>query len=157
MSIDYGSSTSSFTATINGQSAVFSATAIVIRAGDGHDSLNATLSSLQDIANVHGTGGNIQSRGYDISFAEVESSVLTGGGIVDIVTFSDPGLVCTAYLLPQYGILQSAGFSNQAIGFSHYIVDAAVMMTRCLYTVTLAIKYAPLRSGMLICSPAWHY
>ncbi len=50
--------------------------------------------------------------------------MLTGGGVVDIVTFQDPGLVCTAYLLPQYGILQSAGFSNQAIGFSHYIVEA---------------------------------
>ncbi len=41
------------------------------------------------------------------------------------MTYNDPGVVNTAYLLPQYGILQGVGFSNQAIAFGNYTVNAA--------------------------------
>ncbi len=41
------------------------------------------------------------------------------------MTYNDPGVVNTAYLLPLYGILQGFGFSNQAIAFGNYTVNAA--------------------------------
>ncbi len=107
--IDYGSSTSSFTATVNSFSLTFSASSIVVDALAGNDSLTVNLSSLADNASLNGKTGSITSSGYTISYANVETTVLNGGAN-DQVTYNDPGVVNTAYLLPAYGILQGTGF-----------------------------------------------
>ncbi len=124
MMIDYGSSTSSFAATVNGFSLTFSASTIVVDALAGNDSLTVNLSSLADSATLSGLTGSITSSGYAISYSNVETTVLNGGAS-DRVTYNDPGVVNTAYLLPAYGILQGTGFTNQAIAFGNHTVNAA--------------------------------
>ncbi len=124
MMIDYGSSTSSFAATVNSYSLTFSASSIFVDALAGTDSLTVNLSSLADTATLNGPTGSITSSNYAISYANVETTVLNGGAS-DQVTYNDPGVVNTAYLLPVYGILQGVGFSNQAIAFGNHTVNAA--------------------------------
>ncbi|MBL8825672.1 MAG: peptidylprolyl isomerase [Planctomycetaceae bacterium] len=125
ISIDYGTATSSFTATVNGQSATFTAGQIVIDAAAGRDSLTVKLSSLADLGFVRGKIGTISSSVYDIRFSDVESSVFIGNGGFDMINFYDQGLTSTAYILPQYSILQTTGFFNQAIGFTSCTIEAS--------------------------------
>ncbi len=122
--LDYGSSTNSFMATANNSNMAFSATTITVdSASGGADSLTVNLSSLADTATLNGPSGSITSSGYAISYANVETTVLNGGAS-DQVTYNDPGVVNTAYLLPAYGILQGSGFTNQAIAFGNHTVNA---------------------------------
>ncbi len=121
--INYGSSTRSFTATVNGVSGTFSATTINVVGAAGNDRLDLTLSPLADQATLAGTNGFISTSSYTISYSNV-STVVLNGEASDHVTYNDPGVVSTAYLLPAYGILQGGGFSNQAIGFGSHTVNA---------------------------------
>ncbi|MBL8829813.1 MAG: hypothetical protein JNM18_22730, partial [Planctomycetaceae bacterium] len=123
VSMQYGIAPS-VTVTINGANQTFAPATINIDTLGGNDSLNATLSSLDDTALLNGLGGSITSSNYAISYANVETTVLNGGAS-DQVTYNDPGVVNTAYLLPVYGILQGGGFSNQAIAFGNHTVNAA--------------------------------
>ncbi len=97
---------------------------IIVDTGGASDSLTVNLSSLADTATLNGTSGSFTSSNYAISYANVETTVLNGGAS-DQVTYNDPGVVNTAYLLPAYGILQGTGFTNQAIAFGNHTVNAA--------------------------------
>ncbi len=123
LSIDYGISINSFTASVNRLSGQFSSTKIVIQGSEGSDTLAIRLSSLADDATLNGSSGSISSSGYVISYANVETTVLNGDRS-DQVTYIDPGVVNTSYLLPQYGILQGSGFTNLAIAFGNHTVNA---------------------------------
>ncbi|MBL8827191.1 MAG: hypothetical protein JNM18_09410, partial [Planctomycetaceae bacterium] len=121
--IDFGSSTNSFTATLNGVSATYSASTISFDGASGKDSLTVNLSPLSDTATLSGLSGSITSSNYSISFSNVETTALNGGAS-DEAIYNDPGVVNTAYLLPPYGILQSGGFTNQAIAFGNHTIHA---------------------------------
>ncbi len=120
-------SPTNYAITVDGQTDTFDTTTystIVVDTGGGSDSLTVNLSSLADTATLNGPSGSITSSNYAISYTNVETTVLNGGAN-DQVTYNDPGVVNTAYLLPVYGILQGFGFSNQAIAFGNYTVNAA--------------------------------
>ncbi|MBL8827624.1 MAG: hypothetical protein JNM18_11660 [Planctomycetaceae bacterium] len=122
--IDFANSTVTFTATFNGGSATVTASTITVDGAGGSDSLTVKLSSLADTAAFAGPSGSITSSSYAINYSNVETSVLNGGAN-DQVTYNDPGVVNTGYLLPQYGILQGVGFRNQAIAFGNHTINAA--------------------------------
>jgi hypothetical protein len=118
LTIDYGSSTSSFTATINGGSATYSASTITFDGTGGNDTLTVRLSSLGDTATLNGRSGSITSSNYSISFSNVETAVMFGSA-GDLATFNDPGTVNKFTFLAPYSIMQStaAGYLNQTVGF----------------------------------------
>jgi hypothetical protein len=121
--LQYGASPS-VTVTVNGSSRTLSPTTINIDTLGGSDSLTVNLSSLADTAALNGPNGSITSSGYAINYANVETTVLNGGAN-DQVTYNDPGVVNTAYLLPAYSIVQGTGFTNQVIAFGNHTVNAA--------------------------------
>ncbi len=135
-------SPTNYAITVDGQTDTFDTTTystIVVDTGGGSDSLTVNLSSLADTATLNGPSGSITSSNYAISYTNVETTVLNGGAN-DQVTYNDPGVVNTAYLLPVYGILQGFGFSNQAIAFGNYTVNAAGNDDNYSSTATRAFK-----------------
>jgi hypothetical protein len=118
VALSYGSSTSTFTAAVNGVSSTFSAVTIVLDGAGGNDTFNVVLSSLADTAALNGPTGSITSSNYAISFSNVETTVLFGSA-TDRAVFNDPGAVNTFTFLAPYSIMRSvaAGYMNQTVGF----------------------------------------
>ncbi|MBL8828254.1 MAG: VCBS repeat-containing protein, partial [Planctomycetaceae bacterium] len=124
--INYGSSTTSFSAVVNDITQSFTATTINIDGLGGSDVADLTLSSLADDVSFAGRAGTINSPNYTINLANMESQIVRGNAL-DSATFNDTGAVQTSYLLPVYAIMQEmpSGARSQAIGFGDYTANAA--------------------------------
>ncbi len=135
--INYGSSTSSFAAVVNGITQSFTATTINIDGLAGADVADITLSSLVDEASFAGSAGTITSQNYTINLVNLETKIARGNAL-DSAVLNDTGSVQTSYLLPVYAIMQdtSAGVSSQAIGSATTRPTPRATMTRCLSTAT---------------------